>query len=315
MTPKTRRQFLTQSAAVAAGTLIAQRSVFSASPAGPSIQFPTAPRDRLSIASYPFREYIANPGEQVSTSPLKTDLKDFARHISEELQIANIEPWSRHFHSLDPAYLAEFRTNAEKAGVKIVNIAVDGDRSPYSPDAAERQAAIDYAQKWVDIAVAIGSPSIRTHIASSKDSKPDVGRAAETLRKVAEYGAKKNVVINLENDDSISEDPFFVAHVIEKADTPWLHALPDFANSLAISTDDYNYRGFGAMCSHAYNICHVKEIEDGENGKVLRVDLDKAFAILKKNNYRGYLSMEWDSSGDPYAGTKSLIDKALQHLS
>jgi len=312
LTLKTRRQFLTQSAAAAAGTFWSPRTLFAAPPGGPSIEFPGTARERLSVASYPFREFIAGPGEAISSG--KIDLKDFAAHVSENFQINKIEPWSRHFHSLDAAYLAGFRASVEKSHAQIVNIAVDGDQSPYSLDRKNRQAAVAYARKWVDIAVAVGSPSIRTHIASAKDSRPDVDRAAESLGQVAEYGAQKNVVINLENDDATSEDPFFVARVIEKAGSPWLRALPDFANSLAIATDDYNDRGFAAMCSHAYNICHVKEVEDGEKGRVYHVDLAKAFAILKRSNYRGFLSMEWDSAGDPHEGTKSLIAKTLEHL-
>jgi len=312
LTRKTRRQFLTQSTVAAAGAFWSPRILFAAPSGGPSIEFPANSRDRLSIASYPFREFIAGPGEAIS--PRKIDLKDFAAHAIENFQINKIEPWSRHFHSVDAGYLAGFRASVEKSHAQIVNIAVDGEQSPYSLDRKDRGAAVAYARKWVDVAVAVGSPSIRTHIASAKDSRPDVDRAAESLGQVAEYGARNNVVINLENDDSISEDPFFVARVIEKAGTPWLRALPDFANSLAISTEDYNDRGFRAMCSHAYNICHVKEVEDGEKGRAYHVDLARAFAILKRSNYRGFLSMEWDSAGDPYEGTKSLIAKTVERL-
>lgn len=264
------------------------------------------------MASYPFRDFIAGPGEPISDK--KMDLKDFAAHVSAKFDVHRIEPWSRHFHSLETEYLQQFRVSVANAKTTFANIAVDGDQSPYALDPKIREAALAYGKKWVHVAHMLGSPSIRLHIPAAADSKPDVGRAAETLAQIADYAASKGVVVNLENDDPISEDPFFVAHVIEKATTPWLRALPDFANSLAISTEEYAYRGFDALASHAYNISHVKEVEDGEKGQIYRVDLDKAFGILKKNNYRGYLSMEWDSSGDPYQGTKSLIEKTLAHL-
>jgi hypothetical protein len=38
------------------------------------------------------------------------------------------------------------------------------------------------SQKWVDNAVAIGSPSIRTNLPEAKDSKPDNCRHHETAR-------------------------------------------------------------------------------------------------------------------------------------
>jgi len=34
------------------------------------------------------------------------------------------------------------------------------------------------------------------------------GANAESLKRVAEYGAAKNVVVNMENDNPKSEDPF-----------------------------------------------------------------------------------------------------------
>ncbi len=131
--------------------------------------------------------------------------------------------------------------------------------------------------------MALGSPSIRTHVEGAKDVKPDVGRAADTLARVAEYGAKKNVVIHLENDDAVSEDPFFLVQVIEKVNSPWLRALPDFGNSLNTHDDDFAYRAIGAMFAHAYGICHVKDGEVDDNGKRTHVDLARTFAIFEKS--------------------------------
>jgi sugar phosphate isomerase/epimerase len=203
----------------------------------------------------------------------------------------------------------------EKAGVKVVNIAVDGPDSIYDTDAATRRKAVAYGKKWVDVAVAIGSPSIRTHIQGSPHSAPDVQRTAQNLREVVDYGAGKNVVINLENDDLVSEDAFFLVKVIEAVDHPYLHALPDFANSMLTGNADFNYRALQAMFQHAYGICHVKDGEDGDDGKYVNIDLKKSFDILKASGYRGYCSMEFDAKGDPYAPTAKLIEQTLQYLS
>jgi len=232
-----------------------------------------------------------------------------------KFNIKKIEPWSEHFRSLDKGYLEELRAAVAQAGGAIVNIAVDGEHSPYSADAAERERAIAFSKQWIDVAVAIGSPSVRTNIPPAKGAKPDVERTAESLRRVAEYGAAKNVVVNLENDNPASEDPFFLVKVIEKVNSKWLHALPDFANTLAAYEEEYAYRGIEAMFGHAYNISHVKETEVGDGkDKIAHVDLPRTFGIAKKHAYKGYLSMEWDSPGDPYAGTAGLIEKTLKNL-
>jgi sugar phosphate isomerase/epimerase len=282
----------------------------------PNVPFPAQPRDRIAIASYPFREVIAGVDQQSNDrSEGKMDLKDFAAHLSAKLNINKIEPWSRHFRSLDGKYLEQLRAAVEKVKGAMVNIAVDGDHSPYAADRAEREKFVNFAKQWVDVAAATGSPSIRTNMPDAKDSQPDVERAAGSLSRAAEYGSKKNVVINLENDNPISEDPFFIVKVIEKVNNPWLRALPDFGNTLATGNEEHAYSGIQAMFAHAYNVCHVKETEVGEQGQVVHVDLAKTFGILKTNKYQGYCSMEWDSPGDPYQGTQDLIDKAIRYLS
>jgi sugar phosphate isomerase/epimerase len=98
---------------------------------------------------------------------------------------------------LNPEYLGSFREALAKANVKVVDIAVDGPSSFYDKDPGTRQKSVMYAKSWVDVAVAIGSPSIRTHISRATNSSPDAQRAADSLRRVAEYGAVRNVVINL----------------------------------------------------------------------------------------------------------------------
>jgi sugar phosphate isomerase/epimerase len=282
----------------------------------PSLQFPVAPRERIAIASYPFRDFIAGAHDKSgNAASSKMDLKDFLSHVKSKFDINKIEPWSEHFRLLDAQYLADLRATVEKAGGAIVNIAVDGEHSPYSLDKAEREKAIGFSKKWIDVAVSVGSPSVRTNMPAAKDSKPDSDRAAETLRQVAEYGASKNILVNLENDNPVSEDPFFIVSVIEKVSNPWLHTNPDFANTLATGKTEYAYKGIAEMFRHAYSICHVKAMEDDEKGQVVHVDLARTFGILKSSNYKGYCSMEFDSPGDPYKGTSDLVEKTLQYLS
>jgi sugar phosphate isomerase/epimerase len=242
------------------------------------------------------------------------DLTDFAAEVVKKFNVHNIEPHNRHFRALDPAYLRNFRQALTKADVKVVNIAVDGPESFYDPSPDIRKRAMAYAKKWVDVADEIGSPSIRTHIQRASNSAPDVRRTAESLREVAEYGGGKNVVVNLENDDLISEDAFFIVKVIEAVNHPYLHALPDFANSMMTGDADFNYRALQAMFQHAYCICHVKDGETDDHDKLLKVDLKKSFDILKSSDYQGYCSMEFDAPGEPYAPTARLIEQTLRYL-
>jgi sugar phosphate isomerase/epimerase len=319
----TRRAFLEKLSALTVGGVIAS-GIGDAFGAGqpdksvvsrPHISFPRAPRDRISVASYPFRAYIESPtNRDRDRSLLGMDLTDFAAEVARKFNVHNIEPHNRHFRSLDPDYLRTFREALIKANSKVVNIAVDGPDSFYDPSPDIRKTAIAYAKKWVDVAVEIGSPSIRTHIQKAANSAPDVGRATESLREVAEFGAGKNVVVSLENDDLVSEAAFFVVKVIEAVNHPYLRALPDFANSMMTGDADFNYRALQAMFQHAYCICHVKDSETDDHDKLLTVDLKRSFDILKSSGYQGYCSMEFDSPGEPYAPTARLIEQTLPYL-
>ena len=296
----TRRTFIASCAALAAAPQTRPA-------AAPDIHFPTAPRDRLAVASYPFRNFMDRPGH----AGLK--LTEFAAMVAEKFGIHNIEPLSGHFPSTEPAYLDELRRAVEQAHAHIVNIPTSVGASLYDTDAARRDKAIAGSRKWVDVAVAVGSPSMRVHIQGARGAAPDVGRASESLRQVAEYGAAKNVMINLENDDLVTEDAFFLVKVIDAVASPWLRGLPDFGNSMMKGDEDFNYKAMEAMFRHAYNISHVKDSEV-DNGKIFRVSMAKTFGIAKAAGYRGYFSMEFEGEGEPYEGTRKLIEESLRDL-
>jgi sugar phosphate isomerase/epimerase len=313
-----RRVFLEKLSALSAGGLI--MGSLSGAPvhadSEPHILFPAHPRERISVASYPFRKYIVSPDNRDRDTTLPgMNLLEFPAHVVAKFNVHNIEPHNRHFTSLQPEYLEDFRQILLKTKVRVANIAVSAANSFYDDDTETREKAVAYAKKWVDVAVHVGSPGIRTHIAAARNSSPNVERTAESLRDVTEYAAGKSIVVTLENDDLVSEDAFFLVKVIEAVNNPYLRALPDFANSMLSGDTDFNYRSVQAMFQHAYNICHVKDGETNDDDKQFNVDLKKSFDILKASNYRGYCSMEFDAPGDPYGPTSKLIEQTIKYLS
>jgi sugar phosphate isomerase/epimerase len=314
---KTRRQFLSQSVMLTAGALLPSLDA-TEYPTQPNVTFPANPRDRLAVASYPFRDFIL-PAEygSASASPTapKMELTEFATHVKSRFNINKIEPWSSHFRSLEPKYLDDLRAALDTAKSAVVNIAFDGRHSFYAADRAERERAVADNKQWIDAAAALGSPSIRTHLASADNQPPDLDRFTDTLLRIVEHAATRNVVIHLENDDGVTEDPVFLVKVIENVNSPWLRGLPDFGNSLMHKAPEDAYAGVEAMFNHAYGICHVKQSEATEKGANVQVDLAYVFAILKRTGFRGYLSMEYDNTGDPYTETEELIAKSLRFLS
>src|SRR5258705_2559786 len=89
MSPTTRRQFVEQCASATAGAMLLP--VFArADSSGPSIHFPTDPRERVAVAAYPFREFIVGWKGWDRNTPSKVprgqqmELKDFVAHVAEK---------------------------------------------------------------------------------------------------------------------------------------------------------------------------------------------------------------------------------------
>jgi hypothetical protein len=72
------------------GGLVTQHGDHSADTAEPSMRFPEQPRERIAIASYPFREYIA--GRKDARGGHKLELKDFSAHVAEKFNITKSSP-------------------------------------------------------------------------------------------------------------------------------------------------------------------------------------------------------------------------------
>src|SRR3954451_12076110 len=190
---------------VAMALLLGPAKGFSANDA-PSIRFPSAARDRLAVASYPFRASIDTPRNRAKNSQAQLmNMKQFVAMVPEKFQVRNVELLGEHVPSKDPEALAELRAACKTAGVQIVNIPTGVGASVYDPDPARRATAVENGKKWVDVATALGCPSLRLHVQRTQGSAPDVGRAAETLSTIAQYAAANNVVVNLENDDPVTE--------------------------------------------------------------------------------------------------------------
>jgi sugar phosphate isomerase/epimerase len=317
MKEMSRRKFLEASVgtfgAAATGALVSPKA--SLARAGPSIQFPSSARERLAVASWPFRACIdsaSNPDRDPAVPGM--DLPTFSSWVKREFNVPGVEPLGQHFPDQSERFLDFFRESNEKNGVRVVNIPIDNEDSYYDADREVRKKVLESGKKWVHAAARLGSPSIRTSIAPAKNAKPVVSVLAEQLEQLADYGGSKNIVVNLENDNLVSEDAFFLVKVLDKLNHPYLHALPDFCNSMQTGDEKFNTAALTELFPRAYNICHVKDSESAADGKTVHVDLKKVFGILKASQYRGFLSMEWEGAGSPHEGTRSLIQGSLENL-
>ncbi|MFL6429317.1 MAG: sugar phosphate isomerase/epimerase family protein [Acidobacteriaceae bacterium] len=279
----------------------------------PHLRYPSDRRARLAVASYPFRAFIDAP-KNSDRDKAKTgmDLLGFAKMVRSEFGLTGIEPLYSHFASTEPHYLHELRKDLDAVGVRTVNIPVDVEVDLCSPDAEKRDSGFESYERWIEAAVVLGSPGVRLHIPRCADPA-NLGPPAEAFRRVVQSAAARNIIVTLENDDPVLDSASRIIAFIQRVNSPYLRALPDFGNSLMQGDVEFNAKAVAGMFRYAANIAHVK---DGEviHGKLERVDLKQLFDIARAANYRGYYSMESDSDADPYKDTKHLIEASLAFM-
>ena len=299
----TRRQF-------GAGALVLAADAALGAAKSPQANFPVDARDRIAVATYPFRRSIVAPhNEDRDASKPGMDLAAFARFIKKEFNVSGIEPLDSHFPSKERGEVVRLRAAFDAAGVRTVNIPVDEAVELCSGDEAKRNAGNASYRHWIDIAVILGSPSIRIWIPKCSDTS-DLAKAVKALQPTIDYATTQNIVVNLENDDPVTSPATRVLAAIKLADNPYFRALPDFGNGLMGGDERFNAASVTHMFAHAWNIAHVKDAEFIE-GKRKTASLAELFGIAKASGYRGYYSMESDSDADPLADTHHLIEQSL----
>lgn len=279
----------------------------------PEARFPVDPRARLAVASYPFRESIIAPGNR-DRDPKKPgmDLAQFARFVRKEFGVPGIEPLDSHFPSTEPEEVRKLRKEFDAAGVHTVNIPVDESVELCSEDEAKRNAGNARYRRWVDVAVLLGSPSIRVWIPKCSDMS-DLPKAVRALEPTVDYAASRNIVVNLENDNPVNASAARTIAAIKLANSPYLRALPDFGNGLQAGDERFNAQNVKDMFVYAWDIAHVKDTEI-IHGQKKTASLAELFQIAKVSGYRGYFSMESESGGDPVVDTKHLLAESLRLL-
>jgi L-ribulose-5-phosphate 3-epimerase UlaE len=135
--------------------------------------------------------------------------------------------------------------------------------------------------------------------------------AANALRPTIQYAAARNVIVNLENDDPELASATRIVAILKTVASPYLRALPDFANSLMGGDEVFNADAVRNMFAYATNIAHVKDAE--LIAKTRRtVSLLQLLTTARQANFKGFYSMESDSNVDPVQDTKHLIEQCLR---
>jgi sugar phosphate isomerase/epimerase len=302
-----RRHFMAAGAAAGAGFALAASTsprVFAA-PAG-------EPMFKISLAEWSLHRTLFDG---------KLDNLDFPAFAKNECGIDAIEYVNQFFKDKgrDQAYLTELKKRCDDLGVTSVLIMCDGEGELGDPDDAKRKQAVENHHQWVEAAKFLGCHSIRVNAASRGEREEQAKLAADGLRQLAEYGAKHDINVIVENHGGLSSDGSWLAGVIKSVGLPNCGTLPDFGNFQVSPEVAYDrYQGVAELMPFAKGVS-AKSHEFDAEGNEVRTDYRKMLKIVMDAGYHGYIGVEWEGERpgekDGTLLTKRLLEKVREEMS
>lgn len=223
----------------------------------------------------------------------------------------------------DNAYLQKLKKHAFVNGIDLIALSIH--QGFVYPDPAERQKNIDHTVKCMELAYAMGIPCLRLNTGRWNTTKSfddlmknrgiepvlpgyteDQGfewciAAIEKLIPVAE---KLGVLLALENHWGLATSATGLLRIVNAVNSPWLGVLADTGNFL-----DDQYGQFEAIAPKAVFV-QAKTYEGGGEWYSLDIDYTRIAKILAAQNYRGYVSLEFEGK----APAEQAVPKAIAQL-
>lgn len=317
-----RRDFLTRSACAAALALTAGGGAGGAASAAE----PEAATAAASASATPKQR--ANP-IAVSTYSFwrfKDDSKvsvDQCIRESADMGFDGVEILHRQMDAEDNGHLQKLKQTALLAGIPLCGFSIH--QGFVSPDEAVRQKNIDHTIHCIELAYALGIPTMRLNtgrwnttrsfdeLMKNRGIEPRlpgytddqgfdwvIGSIEKCLKKAEQCG----VTMGLENHWGLGLTPQGVLRIVDAIKSPWLQVTMDTGNFLE---DPYD-----KLEMLAPKTCYVQAKTYYGGGLWYSLDLNysRIADILRRHKYRGYISLEFEGNED----WKTAIPRSLALL-
>jgi sugar phosphate isomerase/epimerase len=272
--------------------------------------------DRVGVSSWSFHNYFEATRESSASPPAQhLALLDFPQMVADRYKVHNLEFVAPHFASVEPAYLQELKANLASTSSRLINIPVDIQEIWHGgglsdADAAVRDAAVEASKKWIDIARELGAHSVRCDPGAFNPD--DLTQTIDSYRKLAAYGRTRNVAVLIENHGEIgSQHPEALVQMFRAVGGPFIGALPDFGN---FPDNETRLRGLPLLFPFARTVCHAKGLNLDANGNETAFDFQKCVQIAKAADFKGIYSIEYEGSGDAFAGVQAVVNELIRYL-
>jgi L-ribulose-5-phosphate 3-epimerase len=306
-----RRRFLSQSVAAVAGA----GAVASVAPAEEAAA-PSKPSPRgnpIAVSTYSFWRF-----KEDSKLPIETCIDEAAGLGFDAVEVLQMQ-----MESEDPAYLQRLKQRALINGVSLCGLSTH--QGFLSPDEAVRQKNIDHTNKAIELAYTLGIPTMRVNTGrwgTSKDFDELMANRGieprlegytdddgfkwviDSFEKCIPTAEKCGVTLGLENHWGLGLTPEGVLRIIKAIDSPWLRCTLDTGNFLEDPYDRLE------MLAPETVFVQAKTYYGGGVWYSLELDYPRIAAMLRRHDYRGFVSLEFEGNED----WRTAIPKSLSLL-
>jgi sugar phosphate isomerase/epimerase len=287
------------------------------SPAAPAPSAGRQAGNPIGVSTYSFWQFRNQP------------LRDIARCIdlAAEWGFDAVEILHVQMTSEDNGYLQQLKRRAFVHGLSLCGFSTH--QGFLSPDQAQRQKNIDHTIRCIELAYALGIPTMRVNtgrwgtsrnfdeLMKNRGIEPNLpgytdddgfGWVIESLEKCLPAAEKCGVLLGLENHWGLGRTPEGVLRIVEAIKSPWLQVTLDTGNFLEDPYDKLE------MLAPRTVLVQTKTYYGGGLWYALDLDYARIAEMLRRHSYGGFVSLEFEGREDPLTGIPKSLALMRQHF-
>lgn len=280
-----------------AGSSLVPTRTAAANPVAASMATAAARRNRIAVSTYSYWRFRRDS---------KLSIEECI-DLAAEAGFDGVEILQIQMQSEENAALQRMKRRAFVNGLDLCGFSTH--QSFVSPDREMRQRNIEKTIRSIELAYALGIPTMRVNtgrwgttksfdkLMADKGIEPrlpgytdDEGFkwVIDSLSQCLKTAEKCGVTLGLENHWGLGRTAAGVLRVIDAIDSPWLQATLDTGNFL-----ENQYAQYQQLAPKAVFV-QAKTYYGGGTWYTLDIDYDRVAATLRKVDYNGYISLEFE---------------------
>jgi len=270
-------------------------------------------RNKIGVSSYSFWHFDAD----------KKPTMGFCIEKAARMGFDGIEFLLVQMSSTENTHLQKLKKKAFHAGLDIIGLSTH--QGFLNPSKEYRDENINKTIDQIEIAYQLGIPTMRINtgrwgtsesfdaLMANKGIEPPIDGydendgfpwVIESIEKCIPTAEKCGVVLGLENHWGLGISAKNVKRIIDEINSPWLRATLDTGNFLEDRDNQIQ-----TLAPYAC-LVQAKTYYGGGVWYSLDIDYNKIGNVMRENNYKGYISLEFEGNEDP----DTAVPKSLKVL-